>query len=100
MARFGARDVRRLLVDPGIVRNRRKIEAAIENARRFGEVQREFDTFDRYVWRFRDPTELSRDLRRRGFRFVGPVICESFMQAVGIRNDHERGCFRRAQLRA
>ena len=97
VARFGARDVARLLRDDAIVRNRLKIRAAIGNAKALGKVRAEHGTFDRYVWRFSDPAELSRDLRRRGFRFVGPTICESFMQAVGIRNDHERGCFRRAR---
>jgi len=98
VARFGARDVARLLRDEAIVRNRLKIRAAIGNAKAFGKVRAEHGTFDRYVWRFTDPAELSRDLRRRGFRFVGPTICESFMQAVGIRNDHERSCYRWAEL--
>ena len=98
VARFTARDVARLLRDEAIVRNRAKIEAALANARLFLDVQREFGTFDAYLWRFRDPDALSRDLRRRGFGFVGPTICASFMQAVGIRNDHERGCYRRREL--
>jgi DNA-3-methyladenine glycosylase I len=98
VARFGARDVTRLGKDEGIVRNRAKIAAAIGNAKAFLHVREEFGTFDRYVWQFVGKDELSRDLRRRGFRFVGPTICESFQQAVGIRNDHERGCFRRGAL--
>ena len=68
------------------------------NARRFLAVRAECGTFAAHVWRFRDPAALSRDLRARGFQFVGPTICESFMQAVGIRNDHERGCHRRAAI--
>ena len=115
VARFTARDVRRLLSDPGIVRNRGKIEAAIANARAFLAVQREFGSFDRYLWAFVDgrpvvnaprslrdlPAEtplsrtLSKDLTRRGFRFVGPTICYAFMQSVGLVNDHTVGCFRR-----
>ena len=97
-ARFGAREVARLLRDEGIVRNRAKVRSAVSNARALLRVRDEFGTFDRYVWGFVDQVALSKDLRRRGFGFVGPTICESFMQAVGIRNDHERGCFRRAQL--
>jgi len=99
VARFGAREVTRLLRDEGIVRNRAKVRSAVSNARALLRVRDEFGTFDRYVWGFADQVALSKDLRRRGFGFVGPTICESFMQAVGIRNDHERGCFRRAELR-
>ncbi len=114
VARFGARDVARLLSDPGLVRNRLKIEAAIENARCLLSVRREFGSFDAYAWafvggapvvnRFRSaaqvPAEtessraMSRDLRKRGFRFVGPTICYAFMQAVGLVNDHTIDCFR------
>ena len=100
VASFGSRDVTRLLKDTGIIRNRAKIEAAVANARAFLTVQREFGTFDAYVWRFTDKDKLSKELRARGFRFVGPTIVESFMQAVGIRNDHERGCYRWSELRA
>ena len=99
VARFGAREVTRLLRDEGIVRNRAKVRSAVSNARALLRVRDEFGTFDRYVWGFADQVALSKDLRRRGFGFVGPTICESFMQAVGIRNDHECGCFRRAELR-
>jgi len=115
IARFTAEDVRRLLADPSIVRNRAKIEAVIANARAFLAVQHEFGTFDRYLWAFVEgrpivnaprslqdlPTEtalsraLSKDLIRRGFRFVGPKICYAFMQSVGLVNDHIVGCFRR-----
>jgi DNA-3-methyladenine glycosylase I len=114
VARFGPRDVRRLLGDAGIVRNRAKVDAAVANARAFLAVAAEHGSFAAYVWRFvegrplqgrrrsrRDvPAEtdvsraLSADLRRRGFRFVGPTICYAFMQAVGLVNDHTRDCFR------
>ncbi|HEY6202389.1 MAG TPA: DNA-3-methyladenine glycosylase I [Candidatus Limnocylindria bacterium] len=96
VARFGARDVTRLMRDEGIVRNRLKIASAIANAKAFLAVAREYGSFDTYFWGFRDPAELSRDLRKRGFRFVGPTICESFMEATGMLDHHERGCFRRA----
>jgi DNA-3-methyladenine glycosylase I len=98
VARFGARDVARLMRDEGIVRNRAKIGAAIANAWAFLRLRDEHGSFDRYVWRFDDHVALSKDLRSRGFRFVGPTIVESFMQAVGIRNDHEPGCYRYAEL--
>jgi DNA-3-methyladenine glycosylase I len=100
VARFGRRETGKLQRDEGIVRNRAKIEASIDNAKAFLRVRDEFGSFDRYVWRFDDHVALSRDLVRRGFRFVGPTIVESFMQAVGLRNDHEPGCYRRAELRA
>ncbi len=96
VARFGARDVARLMRDEGIVRNRLKITSAVANAKAFLAVAEEYGSFDTYVWGFRDPVELSRDLRKRGFRFVGPTICESFMEATGLMNHHEPGCFRRA----
>ena len=98
VARFGARDVARLMKDESIIRNRAKIEASIGNAKAFLSLQKEFGSFDRYVWGFDDKDVLSKDLKKRGFRFIGPTIVESFMQAVGIRNDHERGCYRRAEL--
>lgn len=118
VARYGEREIARLLADPGIVRNGLKIRAAIENARRFLEVRGEFGTFDAYIWRFvggkpvvhrfRNLRELpatsgaaeamSADLRRRGFRFVGPTICYAHMQAVGMVNDHLVGCFRHAAV--
>ena len=110
----GGRDIERLLRDPGIVRNRRKVEAAVANARAFLRVQQEFGSFDAYVWGFVDDRPirggwrsladipastpvaecLSRDLKRRGFSFVGPTICYAHMQATGIVNDHVVGCFR------
>lgn len=95
VARYGARDVARLMRDAAIVRNRAKIAAAIVNAKGFLEVQREVGSFDRYVWSFTAPAALSKDLRARGFRFVGPTIVESFMEATGILDHHEPGCFRR-----
>jgi DNA-3-methyladenine glycosylase I len=114
VARFGRRDVRRLLGDPGIVRNRLKIESAVNNAQRVLEVQDELGSLDAYLWRFVDgapiagrwrtireiPAEtaesraMSKDLKRRGFRFVGPTVCYAFMQAVGLVNDHLVTCFR------
>lgn len=113
VARYDQRKVRQLLSDEGIVRNRLKIEGAIKNARAFIEVQREFGSFDRYIWRFVDgrpivnswkslkqiPAEtplsdtISKELKKRGFAFVGSTICYAFMQAVGIVNDHTTGCF-------
>jgi DNA-3-methyladenine glycosylase I len=119
VARYTAPKVERLLQDAGIVRNRAKIQAAIGNGRAFLAVQREHGTFDAYVWRFVDgrpvqnawrtlrevPAEteasraMSKDLVRRGFRFVGPTICYAFMQAVGMVNDHTVSCFRRRELR-
>ena len=118
VARYDDRKVAELLANPGIVRNRQKIEATIQNAKAFLAVQQEFGSFDAYVWRFVDgrpkrnawrtleeiPSStpeseaLSRDLRRRGFRFVGPTICYAFMQAVGMVNDHLVGCFRYREL--
>jgi DNA-3-methyladenine glycosylase I len=118
VARYGPARRRRLLADARIIRNRAKIDAAVANARAFLEVQREHGSFAAYLWRFVDgvpvqggvtsrrppPAEtetsraLSRDLRRRGFGFVGPTICYAFMQAAGLVNDHARECFRRAEL--
>jgi DNA-3-methyladenine glycosylase I len=114
VARYDGRKVEALLANPGIVRNRLKIAAAIQNARAFLAVQQEFGTFDAYVWRFvggrprqnawrtvqevpaRTPESdaLSKDLARRGFKFVGSTICYAFMQAVGMVNDHLVHCFR------
>jgi DNA-3-methyladenine glycosylase I len=117
VARYTPARVRRLLVNPGIVRNRLKVEGAVRNARAFLAVQDEHGSFDRYVWQFvgghpkrngwrsvadipaRTPESdaLSRDLKRRGFTFVGSTICYAFMQATGMANDHVRGCFRRSR---
>lgn len=112
VAGYGARQIARLLRDKGIIRNRLKISAAIGNAAAFRAVQREFGSFDAYVWRFvngrpirrkrgapvpvftAESDALSRDLKARGFKFVGSTICYSFMQAVGMVNDHDWNCFR------
>jgi DNA-3-methyladenine glycosylase I len=119
VAAFGPADVDRLLADAGIVRNRLKVESAVGNARAFREVQEEFGSFDAYVWRFVNgetiqnewrslgeiPTKtveaerLSADMRRRGFRFVGPTIMYAHMQATGMVNDHIVECFRWTELR-
>ena len=114
VARYVAKDVKRLLADAGIVRNRAKIEAAINNAQRFVEIQKEFGSFDRYIWqfvggkpirnRFKSLSELppktalsdaiSVDLKQRGFKFVGSTIVYAHMQATGMVNDHLVDCFR------
>jgi DNA-3-methyladenine glycosylase I len=114
VAGFDAKDVERLLADPGIVRNRLKVESTVANAKRVLEVQNELGSFDAYLWSFVDgrpivnrprtlselpaETELSRalakDLKRRGFRFVGPTVCYAFMQSVGMVDDHTVDCFR------
>jgi len=114
VARYGAKKVKALLADPGIIRNRLKIDATISNARAFAEVQQEFGSFDAYIWRFVDgkPNQnkwkahskvpastkesdaVSRDLQKRGFRFVGSTICYALMQATGMVNDHATTCFR------
>src|SRR6185436_12059920 len=119
IARFGEKDVARLMADAGIVRNRLKISAAIDNARAFLKVRGEFGSFDKYIWQFvggmpiqnkrrsmrnvpactRESDAMSRDLKQRGFRFVGTTICYAFMQAVGMVNDHLTSCFRHAELR-
>jgi DNA-3-methyladenine glycosylase I len=102
VARFGARDVSRLMRDAGIVRNRPKIEATINNARRVPALIEEFGSLAAYVWRYEPrrtaegvPAEavaMSKDLRKRGWAFVGPTTVHSFMQAMGLVNDHIRGC--------
>ena len=97
VGRYTARDVTRLMKDAGIVRNRAKITAAIGNATAFLEIAREFKTFDTYVWRFTDPAALSQDLKKRGFRFVGPTIALSFMEATGMVDHHAEGCYRRGR---
>ena len=112
VAKYDGRKVRKLLADAGIIRNRLKINSAIQNAKAFLAVQKEFGSFDVYVWGFvsgktikrkrgtpaqaHTPVSdaLSRDLLERGFKFVGSTICYSFMQAVGMVNDHEPACFR------
>ena len=118
IAKYDARKVAALLADPGIVRNRLKVASAILNARAFLAVQKEFGSFDRYVWQFvggeprqnaqttreqlpaktAESDALSRDLLKRGFKFVGSTICYAFMQATGMVNDHTTDCFRHAPL--
>jgi len=118
VARYDKRKVRELLKDEGIIRNKLKISAAIANAQAFLKVQDEFGSFDNYVWRFVDgrpkqnawkthkrvPAKtpqsdtLSKDLQKRGFRFVGSTICYALMQATGMANDHLTSCFRYAEL--
>lgn len=118
VARFDARKIERLLQDPGIVRNRLKVGAAVHNARRFLEVQGEFGSFDRYIWGFvggrpkvnrwrsegripatsAESDALSADLKRRGFRFVGSTVIYAHLQAAGLVNDHLVGCFRHAEV--
>jgi DNA-3-methyladenine glycosylase I len=120
VARYGERKIAALCNDPGIIRNRRKIEAAVQNARAFLTIQESFGSFDAYIWRFVDgrPKQnawrtvaelparsaesetLSKDLKRRGFGFVGPTICYAHMQATGLVNDHILACFRYPELRA
>ena len=96
VARMTKRDVEKILRDPGIVRNRAKIESTVSNARAFLALQKEFGSFDRYVWGFAGSKAgaeaLSKDLRKRDFKFVGPTICYAFMQAMGLVNDHLVGC--------
>lgn len=120
IARYGDEKVAQLMGDSGIIRNRAKILAAINNAQRFMEVQQEFGSFDAYIWRFvdgkpivntiRTPADymatspesdaMSKDLRRRGFKFVGSTICYAHMQATGMVNDHALDCFRRNEILA
>jgi DNA-3-methyladenine glycosylase I len=119
VARYDARKVKELLANEGIVRNKLKIAATIQNAQAFLAVQKEFGTFDAYIWQFTggrpkvnrltnmksllaqtaESQAMSKDLLKRGFRFVGPTICYAFMQAVGMVNDHLVKCFRYAQLK-
>jgi DNA-3-methyladenine glycosylase I len=118
IARYGAEDEARLLVDPGIVRNRLKIAATIRNAQAFLKVQKEFGSFNAYIWQFvggkpidhqlkslkdlpaktNESDAMSKDLLKRGFKFVGSTICYAFMQAVGMVNDHDVNCFRHAEV--
>jgi len=103
IARFGAIDIKRLLGNPGIIRNRLKIASTIENAKKFLGIQKEFGSFDSYMWqfvsnKFIESNAMSKDLLKRGFTFVGPTICYAFMQAVGMVNDHELHCFRRHKI--
>ena len=119
IANYNEEDIERLLSDPGIVRNRLKIESVIKNARGVMNIQEEFGSFDAYLWHYVDgvprqnkwrsiaelpaKTEiaerLSKDLKKRGFNFVGPTICYAFMQAVGMVNDHTTDCFRYEEVK-
>ncbi|MCB1597625.1 MAG: DNA-3-methyladenine glycosylase I, partial [Gammaproteobacteria bacterium] len=119
VARFTPARIEKLLLDPGIIRNRLKVSAAVSNARAFLELQDEFGSFDRYIWgfvdgrpvvnRWRDQSEvpatspisdaLSKDMKKRGFRFVGSTILYAHLQATGLINDHLLGCFRHTQCR-
>ena len=118
VARFSAAKVEQMLQDPGLIRNRRKIGAAVENARHFLAVQDEFGSFSAYIWRFvdgkpivnewrtladlpatsRESDALSKDLKSRGFKFIGSIVIYAHMQATGMVNDHALDCFRRDQL--
>ena len=119
VAKYTRQDVSRLLKDERIIRNRLKIKATIENAKAFLEIKKEFGSFDRYIWQFvggkpknnrfkrlselpaqtEESQAMSRDLKKRGFRFVGPTICYAFMQAVGMVNDHTTDCFRYREIK-
>ena len=83
-----------LMQNPRIIRNRLKLEGVVKNARAYLAVQDEFDSFDSFIWGFSDAETMSKTLKKRGFTFVGPTICYAFMQATGMVNDHEPGCFR------
>ncbi len=118
VARYGKRKIESLLRDPGIVRNRLKVESAVRNARVFLKIQREFGSFDAYVWRFvggetiqnrwrtleeipastAESDAMSKDLKQRGMNFVGSTICYAYMQAAGMVNDHRTACFRHREL--
>jgi DNA-3-methyladenine glycosylase I len=119
IARYDAPKLKQLMANAGIVRNRLKISSAVQNARAFLAVQKQFGTFDAYIWQFvggkpivnalstssqiqartEESDRMSRDLLKRGFKFVGPTICYAFMQAVGMVNDHLVTCFRYAEIR-
>src|ERR1044071_5606992 len=113
IAKYDSRKVQKLLADPGIVRNKLKVNAAIQNAKAFLAVQKEFGSFDKYIWQFvngkpiqnawkkgqtpaktKESDAMSKDLLKRGFKFVGSTICYAYMQAVGMVNDHTVDCFR------
>jgi DNA-3-methyladenine glycosylase I len=118
VARFNASDIERLIQNPGIIRNRLKIEASVHNARRFLEVREEHGSFSNYIWGFvnnkprinkikklsdyaatsKESDALSRDLKKRGFKFVGSTTCYAHMQATGMVNDHSLDCFRRNEI--
>ena len=119
IAAYGANKIESLLHDTGIVRNRLKVESVVINAQRLIEVQGEFGSFDDFIWQFVDgrqkqnswqnhndipvstpeSVKMSKELKRRGFKFVGPTICYAYMQATGMVNDHITGCYRHSELR-
>ena len=119
VARYDAEKISSLLLDSGIVRNRLKVASAVSNAQAFLQVQKEFGSFDKYIWQFvggkpitnsprdlgsvpaqsAESVSMSKDLLKRGFKFVGPTICYAFMQAVGMVNDHLVNCFRHGEIR-
>jgi DNA-3-methyladenine glycosylase I len=119
IARYDSARLKQLMANAGIVRNRLKISATVQNARSFLAVQKEFESFDAYIWQFvggapivnsrsalgqlpartEESDKMSRDLLKRGFKFVGPTICYAFMQAVGMVNDHLVNCFRYAEIK-
>ena len=119
VAKFGPAYVEKLMADPGLIRNRLKIQASIKNAQAFLKVQSEFGSFDSYIWRFTgsktiqnswksvkdvpaespESIKMSKDMKKRGFTFVGPTICYALMQATGMINDHRVGCYRHAELK-
>jgi DNA-3-methyladenine glycosylase I len=120
VVKYDAKKMKQLMADAGIVRNRLKIAAAVQNARAFLAVQKEFGSFDKYIWQFvggapmdgkrksskdvpartTESDAMSKDLLKRGFKFVGPTICYAFMQAVGMVNDHLVGCYRYKEIAA
>jgi DNA-3-methyladenine glycosylase I len=120
VARYGEKRIQRLLGDPGIVRNRRKIESAVRNAQQVLRIQDEFGSLDAFLWKYvdfeprqnarkglsripartKESDAMSRDLKKRGFSFVGPTICYAFMQSMGMVNDHTTDCFRHEELKA
>lgn len=118
ISKYSKDDVDRLMKDKGIIRNRRKIESVINNAKKFLETKKEFGKFDSYIWSFtnyktitnrfknwenipaasKESENMSRDLKARGFTFVGPTVCYAYMQTIGMINDHVTGCFRKKEL--
>lgn len=119
IARYTEEDQKRLIEDAGIIRNRLKIKGAIINAQKFLEIQKEFGSFDKYIWQFtnhntihnnfkeskelpartEESDEMGKDLKKRGFKFVGPIICYAYMQGAGMVNDHTIDCFRYEELK-
>lgn len=117
ISKYGEKDIKRLLADEGIIRNRRKVESVINNAEMFLETKKEFGKFDSYIWSFTDyktitnhfkrwedipavskeSESMSKDMKSRGFTFVGPTVCYAFMQTIGMVNDHVVGCFRKKE---